>query len=286
MSTTRTDIHAPASPDFDPQAYQCVGVFDLRPEFGDGGNRMMTVNHQIDLGYRFAGSTAGDCGHCGARLRYAALMIHDNGRDMMYVGEQCLGNRFEADLTKDQFQELRATAKLNRERSNKQGRIQALVEQYPVLAVLLDPEVAARWGDFIGNLGWQLRDNGTLSERQIAAIPGSMARSVEWAHEAAVREDRERSAPPALPVPDSGKTRIVVEGEVLSTRWQDNDFGGGSVKMLLLADDGWKVWGTVPSSLDLGQGARVRFTATVKPSGDDPTFGFFSRPTKAELITG
>lgn len=30
---TRTDVHRPASPNFDPEAYEFRGVFDLRPEF-------------------------------------------------------------------------------------------------------------------------------------------------------------------------------------------------------------------------------------------------------------
>ena len=33
------------------------------------------------------------------------------------------------------------------------------------------------------------------------------------------------------------------------------------------------------------KGRRVRFVANVKPSDNDETFGFFSRPRKAELLT-
>jgi hypothetical protein len=57
------------------------------------------------------------------------------------------------------------------------------------------------------------------------------------------------------------------------------------MKMLVVTDTGWKVWGTMPAALDVDRGARVRFTATVKPSDDDPHFGFFSRPTKAQVLT-
>ena len=83
----------------------------------------------------------------------------------------------------------------------------------------------------------------------------------------------------ATPVPEG---RIEVEGTVLVVKWQDSDYGG-SYKMLV-EGTGWKVWGTVPSTLDLHGGDRVTFTATVEASKDDPAFGFFKRPTKASIL--
>jgi hypothetical protein len=96
--------------------------------------------------------------------------------------------------------------------------------------------------------------------------------------------------------------------------------------MLVKDDRGFKVWGSIPSCLQLfdievseeieadhverirnnghdvkhvdgkwilttqqqrslDKGDRVRFTATVTPSNDDAKFGFYKRPTKAELVT-
>ena len=63
--------------------------------------------------------------------------------------------------------------------------------------------------------------------------------------------------------------------------------------MLVRDDRGFKLWGTVPASLgysELGEhsltkGDRISFTATLEQSNDDPKFGFFKRPTKAELIS-
>jgi hypothetical protein len=45
----------------------------------------------------------------------------------------------------------------------------------------------------------------------------------------------------------------------------------------------YRVWGTVPSGLAVGLGDRVRLTATVQPK--EVGFGFYSRPSKAELLT-
>lgn len=57
-------------------------------------------------------------------------------------------------------------------------------------------------------------------------------------------------------------------------------------KMAFLDDRGFRVWGTIPAAL-VGKISRdmiVTMTATLTPSNDDPTFGFFSRPAKAEII--
>jgi hypothetical protein len=61
-------------------------------------------------------------------------------------------------------------------------------------------------------------------------------------------------------------------------------------KMLVLDDRGFKVWGTIPEALfgcrtlDDLVNLRVTFTAKVEQSDRDEAFGFYSRPTKAEVI--
>lgn len=50
-------------------------------------------------------------------------------------------------------------------------------------------------------------------------------------------------------------------------------------------DRGFIVWGTVPSAFDHELvGSKVKFSATVEASNDDPSFGFFKRSTQAALI--
>lgn len=84
------------------------------------------------------------------------------------------------------------------------------------------------------------------------------------------------------PVPEG---RVEIEGAVLATKWQESDFGG-SLKMLV-EGEGFKVWGSVPSTLGpIESGDRVAFTATVEASADDKSFGFFKRPTKARRLDG
>lgn len=47
-----------------------------------------------------------------------------------------------------------------------------------------------------------------------------------------------------------------------------------------------RVYGTVPAALgDVARGSHVKFVATVERSREDSTFGFFSRPTAAEMLS-
>lgn len=54
--------------------------------------------------------------------------------------------------------------------------------------------------------------------------------------------------------------------------------------MIVKTDAGWKVYGTVPGSIDAKRGDHITFEAQVTVSDDDPKFGFFKRPTKAKIM--
>lgn len=115
-----------------------------------------------------------------------------------------------------------------------------------------------------------------LSPAQVASVRTSIVRDQERAAKRA--EDKAWAEANAEDVPE-GKATVV--GEVLTLKWQDSQFGS-TLKMLVKATQGFKVWGTVPSSL-LGEdklmaGTMVRVTATFERSKDDPKFGFFKRP--------
>ena len=60
---------------------------------------------------------------------------------------------------------------------------------------------------------------------------------------------------------------------------------GVQYKMIVLDDRGFQVCGTQPASIeDAEVGDRVTFVAKVTVSDRDNTFGFFNRPSKAEII--
>jgi len=85
---------------------------------------------------------------------------------------------------------------------------------------------------------------------------------------------------------------VTIEGVIASTKSKESQFGT-QCKMVVKCDDGSKVWSTIPSQIDDGNtnlqdfvGKRVRFVANVTASDDDSSFGFASRPRKAEFVEG
>lgn len=104
---------------------------------------------------------------------------------------------------------------------------------------------------------------------------------LEAAAEAKAIEEAEYSAAEPCPI---GRTQIT--GHILSTKLQQNIYGG-TFKMLVKDDRGFKIWGSVPSIFDQPQrGDRVIFFANITPSDDDEKFGFFKRPTRALILQG
>lgn len=142
---------------------------------------------------------------------------------------------------------------------------------------------------FRSELAWKLHRFGSLSEAQVAAVE----RGLEREREAAAKHERATAA-------GAFDGEMTVEATVVSVKWQDNRFGSGSTKkMLVELDDGRRAFGTVAASLDevehddegrhvsstlVGKGDRVRFTATFEASKDDATFGFFKRPKRATVV--
>lgn len=83
---------------------------------------------------------------------------------------------------------------------------------------------------------------------------------------------------------DAPEGRVEITGTVLCFKWQESDYGD-VLKMLVQDDRGFRVWGSVPKSLDDAErDSRITFTATITRSDRDAKFGFFKRPTKAAVI--
>lgn len=149
------------------------------------------------------------------------------------------------------------------------ARIAALPTDDPALAAALDALGAD--DDFAESIIGQIRSGKNLSERQRSAVLASAQRTADRAAEDAAAAD--------VPV-----GRVEVSGVVLTIKWVDGMYRD-TQKMLVKADSGFKVWGTVPTSImEADKGDRVTFTATVEPSKDDPKFGFYKRPAKAVIV--
>jgi hypothetical protein len=274
----RTDEHSPLN--LITENYAFAFAYDGHPEEGDRGASVAIVNALVEDGYRFDSTTPhnGDtCDHCGARLRYVAVLTHEPSRTLIRVGETCLDNRFA--LATPAFHTLRKAAALNRERRTLQTAKAAFraVEANDEALRWLESRLDAGDHGFNGfyfDLVHKFNRYGSLSERQIAAVAKAAQRQADYDARKVIESV---DASPVL----IGKQ--IVTGTILSTKYVDSQYGT-TYKMLVRDDRGFKVFGTVPSAIDEAvKGDRVSFTATLEASTDDPTFGFYKRPTKPTL---
>jgi hypothetical protein len=300
----RTDCHAPAAAGFDPQAYRLAGCFDSGCPISN--LELAEVRRQLSGdGYRLGNGSNCNCGHCGAAIRYSALLVRDDVREYIHVGEVCLDNRFQT-LTKEEFKRLREAARLNRERANFEERIDALVEQHPHLQRLLNNDATVQGNSFLSDVRRKFVENGRLSDNQIAAVErvfNAEGQRNQWAAEKAARQANwaaEKAALQAAGV-QAPEGRVAVEGEIVSIKYQQNQFGprrfygngasgydGGNYKIVVKTAEGWSVYVTLPSNLadqaDAAKGRRIKFTATLTRSDRDVTFAFGKRPTGAQFL--
>lgn len=271
----RTDIHSPKN--LVTEDYEFVACGRFGGLDGPGYSPLMhEAAYLLDEGWSMGeNESAGQCYHCGAHLRYYAILKHLPTHTLIRVGEQCLDNRFE--LATAEFQKLRKEAALNRERTSKQEKRDIFDVAHPGLAQELE-----RYGernDFFASLYAQLERKGILSDAQTDAAIKSLERQHKRDQK---REEEKVSEPSPAPVIEG---RIQIAGKVLAVKTIDGYYGP-SQKMLVLDDRGFKVWGTCPSKIegkwiDGLRGERITFFAMVSKSNDDDTFGFFKRPTKA-----
>lgn len=313
MSTaTRTDIHRPSA--VDPTRYDYMTSIDLsdsgpRNTAEDPHRNARWVEQRKALEAKLsAGSPHGNysqCAHCGAHLRYVAVMgyIADDGKvngTLVGWGHDCLetlgmlDSAAEANLRQLQLaRQRRETAKVN-ERIREQFKADE-PELYDFMQQAVDnpgdnlPFVVDVSSKFFGPYP-------QLTERQVAAMRKCMVGRQKFLARKAEREaERAELAKTAQPVPTDGK-RIKIVGQVLSIDLRQNDFGTRMVMRVRDHDRGFEVWGTAPSAirdtlaLEANEQGRfdepvhVEFMAKVVQARDNRYFGFFSNPTKAKVL--
>jgi hypothetical protein len=299
----RTDIHSPKNLVTEDYTYIGSGCFSD----GTGGPGFSPdIGHLVAQGITFAENEfAGDCYHCGARLNYFALLLHEPTQKIVRVGEQCRANRF--DRATEDFRRLRKQTKLNREQAIRTERRATFDAQHSDVAEelarhegwLAKRNLEPRLDDgFMSSLCAQFARKGELSEAQIAAVRRGIERRED--HEAK-RAELYAKMPPPSPCPEG---RVEVTGLVLSVKTKVTAYGVREV-MTVVDDRGFKVWGSVPQAIFDGcsaedrtakekqgidictvntlAGRRVSFTARVEPSDHDKNFGFLKRPTRGKL---
>lgn len=271
----RNDAHSPAN--LVTEDYDFVLAGDNNPPEGCPGWVMQYGDFGLETSRRLArtgvaGRGTSQCHHCGAHLRYFAIMEHRPTGDLIAIGETCLDNRF--DRATSEFHKLRKQAQLDREQQRIRGAVAEFAAANPDLAFMADKD-HDHTNSFVADVARNLRRYGNLTERQVEAVRKSLARDAAAAAAPVV--------PPA-PVVPVVEGRGEITGTIVSLKWQDSSFGT-VYKMLVKDDRGFKVWGTVPAGLDNpNRDDRIAFTATTTRSNDDEAFGFFSRPAKPRYL--
>ena len=281
---TRTDIHRPSAvipADYDFVAMDYYGASD---DFVDlSVERHAFRAHMEHTGGKFSNHDhAGSCHICGAAAMYVAKFHHRPTNTYIVTGTDCadsmhMGNpeafkRFRRSvLDQGKRAKAKAAAKLFLEQAN--------AGQAWEIYAAADRAAFKYEEDTISDVVGKLVQYGSISEKQVAFVHKLLAQIPARAEREAKRAAEAEAAAP-VPAFDG---RAKVTGKVLTTKVVEGQFGS-QIKMLVQADAGWKVWGTVPSSISPEKGDLVSFEARVERSTDDTKFGFFSRPTKAHII--
>lgn len=299
----RTDTHSPSN--FEPAEYTLAGFVDLHATDGFEDIEDPRVN---ELPYwRETVERYNGCDHCGTSgQRYIVLFIHEPSQQVVITGTQCAER-----LALASRAELRM--KDRRKAAERRAKYETWLAASPDNAKLMDalrarfdlenayhqamsdwidrddsyhlagtknpepqPRPPHRHNGFLADLLHKANRYGSLSEKQVSAGLAAIERDAEFA--------AKREAEDAEVTADFPSGRVTIQGTCLSTR-TDEGFYGTTFKWLVKLDDGNKVWGTVPSSIDAPpKGRRVEFTARFEVSPDDPHFGFYKNPTKCRFL--
>lgn len=218
----------------------------------------------------------GKCQHCGTRLRYCNIYKNIENGELIVVGETCATERLS--LTLSQFKIRRAQSKTQAQETRiwRAQQYSTWIAEDATRAGLVSYLEENDRDDFYYSLLRYFRKNGRLSEAQEKALRKSIKKQKEYTEAEAERVANAKPAP---------KGRVTIKGRVLGTKVKDTMWDS-ILKMTVEAEEGYRVWGTVPNSIyfDVRKGDIVEFTATVEPSETDNLFGFFKRPTKAQIL--
>jgi hypothetical protein len=277
MRETRTDVHRPTQ--LITEDYEYVGCYDL-------GDSETPPTYHVPHGLNYIGEYGiGRCDHCGARVRYGAVLIHtpSGPNCAISVGETCLGNRFEQ--ASEDFHTARKAAELDRKR-------QAIKQAWNEFRSTHEADwdaLDASTNPFVVDVLTRGRRYGDLTPRQFEAVVAAVARDAE---RAAGRPEEIKA-----PAPEG---RVTLTGEIVSVKEHESAFGvTRKMTVKVSTPEGvWLAWMTVPSGLIRGaaahsvlldgskrpdpydglRGKTVEVTATLTRSDRDESFAFGKRP--------
>jgi len=277
----RTDEHKPSA--IIPDDYEFVACEYLKVDGLEAAAVLQEERNRIKLHMAKTGGTyskhvhGGNCMVCGSvNAIYTMLFYHAKTNSYIRTGSDCaakldMGGAHEFSAFKSKVQDA-----LEAQAGKKKAR--AILEQAGLLqawTIYLESESTEYEERTIRDIVGKLVTYGNISEKALNFV-GILLNKIVNRAELKAKQEAEKAAAANCP-----EGRVVITGEVLSTKVQYTAFGE-VVKMLVKAETGFKVWGTCPANIQ--RGMKIEFTATVTPSKDDPKFGFFKRPAKANVL--
>lgn len=285
----RTDTHRPAV--IDPSEYEFVAQEFLKIEGLGACLWLQEMRRRIQEHMKRTGGTysahvhGGNCMVCGSvNAIYTSLFYHAKTNSYVRMGTDCTDRIYGQDFGAGEFRR-----KVEDWREGVAGKRKAQ-------ALLADWNLTRCWDLYTEGIrelpnkySWEeltIRDivgklvkYGSISEKQQAFLH-TLLQKVDNKPQIEAQREAERQAKreSAKPCPTG---RVTVKGTVISTKMVHTDYSpmGGTLKMLVESEEGYRVFVTVPSSVqNVERGSHVEFTATVTPSRDDNKFGFAKRP--------
>ena len=298
----RTDTHRPSA--INPEEYEYVAQEVMKIEgLGDvyavKFNRDTIKAHMSSTGGTYSKHQhGGNCMCCGSvNAIYTTLFYHHPTNTYVRFGSTC-AEKLDMGNVND-FRAIKKAIKDAREAKAGKQKAAAILSDNGLdrawelynMGDDMDAMVAAgaaiveKGGVKSATTDWSILVNivgniikwGNPSEKQLNYLKVLVDRI---ANMTAIRAKWAAEKEAALEVPEG---RIEVEGAVLKVEERDT-FYGLVWKMTVKSDDGWIVWGSVPNTLNVKRGDRIRFKGTVTKSDNDPKFGFFKRPSNGEVV--
>jgi len=218
------------------------------------------------------------CGRCGG-AGYSDKWRHTGSVCYDCNGAGSRGETLAKGYTAEKLEKLNATRAKRKEKAEakRQAKILAAIEEAKAEnAGILGEELYSWLESKAGSENVFLRDmNRNLTEKKFTPrMVEAVSRSRDQEIEKAKREEN------MIDVPEG---KIVIEGSVVSMKQVDGFAYGESVWKMLVDCGEYRVYGSVPKAIaDVDLGDRVRFTAQTEQK--EKGFGFFKRPTKAEIL--
>lgn len=293
----RTDIHRPSV--INPEDYQFVAFeYQKIVSFGDCQDileqRARIQAHMKRTGGTYSGHEhGGNCHICGAWAIYTILFYHAETNVYIRTGEICADKM---DMSYGDYNAFRAAVQNARLAHAGKKKAQVLLEDrglgrcWSIYEDYMEPcecegnqygqhdkacLKVTREESIIFDIVAKLIKYGSATDNQYNFL-AKLLTAIDTRAERHARREQER-----LAAKDCPSGRVTITGKIVSAKSVETDFGV-QMKMLVVATDGFKVWGSAPAAFLDDEplvGRQVQFAATVTPKADDPKFGFFKRPT-------